>query len=161
MSDANLPYYGPITYSPIWTVIALLFFITIVIVIVIIFYLTRHKKVKTIATLEMKAPKVVNMPVLRSKYLKMIDESEERFKRHQIKASQCHQQLSFVVRSFFFEALGFHADIMTLSDLKKSKHKKLAELIDTLYPDEFNTLERGSVADAAERARKIVREQEP
>ena len=128
-------------------------------IIVVIIYTTRKKEIKTISTLKITAPKVVNMNVLRDKYLKMIDAAEERFKRRQIKASQCHQQLSLIVRLFFYEAMGFHADIMTLSDIKKSNYTKLAELVDGYYPDEFDTLEKGSVADAAEKARQIVREQ--
>ena len=128
-------------------------------IIVAIVYATRKKEIKTISALKITAPKVVNMNVLRDKYLKMIDAAEERFKRRQIKASQCHQQLSLIVRLFFYEAMGFHADIMTLSDIKKSNYTKLAELVDGYYPDEFDTLEKGSVADAAEKARQIVREQ--
>ena len=128
-------------------------------IIVAIIYATRKKEIKTISTLKITAPKVVNMNVLRDKYLKMIDAAEEHFKRRQIKASQCHQQLSLIVRLFFYEAMGFHADIMTLSDIKKSNYTKLAELVDGYYPDEFDTLEKGSVADAAEKARQIVREQ--
>lgn len=128
-------------------------------IIVAIIYITRKKEIKTISTLKITAPKVVNMNVLRDKYLKMINAAEERFKRRQIKASQCHQQLSLIVRLFFYEAMGFHADIMTLSDIKKSNYTKLAELVDGYYPDEFDTLEKGSVADAAEKARQIVREQ--
>ena len=123
-----------------------------------IMYATRKKEIKTISTLKITAPKIVNMNVLRDKYLKMIDAAEERFKRRQIKASQCHQQLSLIVRLFFYEGMGFHADVMTLNDIKKSNYKKLAELVDGYYPDEFDTLEKGWVADSGERARKLVRE---
>ena len=55
--------------------------------------------------------------------------------------------------------MGFHADVMTLRDIKKSNYKQLAEFVEQHYPDEFDMLEKGSVADAAERARRIVREQ--
>lgn len=159
MSDDKTLFYGPINYSPIWAMIGLLLLGLAIGIIVAIIYATRKKEIKTISTLKITAPKVVNMNVLRDKYLKMIDTAEERFKRRQIKASQCHQQLSLIVRLFFYEAMGFHADIMTLSDIKKSNYTKLAELVDGYYPDEFDTLEKGSVADAAEKARQIVREQ--
>ncbi len=159
MSDDKTLFYGPINYSPIWAMIGLLLLGLAIGIIVAIIYTTRKKEIKTISTLKITAPKVVNMNVLRDKYLKMIDAAEERFKRRQIKASQCHQQLSLIVRLFFYEAMGFHADIMTLSDIKKSNYTKLAELVDGYYPDEFDTLEKGSVADAAEKARQIVREQ--
>lgn len=159
MSDDNTLFYGPINYSPIWVMIGLLLLGIAIGVIVAIFYATRKKEIKTISTLKITAPKVVNMNVLRNKYLRMIDEAEERYKRRQIKASQCHQQLSLIVRLFFCEAMGFHADVMTVADLKKSNYTKLAKLVEEYYPDEFNTLEKGSVANAAEKARKIVREQ--
>lgn len=159
MSDASTTFYGPITYSPVWIFVGILLLAIAAVIIFLIIYVTRKKDIKTIDTLKINAPKVINMNVLRDKYLKMIDASVERYERRQIKASQCHQQLSLIVRLFFYEAMGFHADIMTLNDLKKTNYKKLAELVDSYYPDEFDTLEQGSVASAAENARKIVREQ--
>jgi len=159
MSDDNLLFYGPIGYSPIWIFVSLLFFVIAGAIIFAVFYSTRKKEIKKASTLKIYEPKVVNMNVLRDKYIKLINESEERFKRRQIKASQCHQQISLLVRLFFYEALGFHADIMTLNDLKKSNYRNLEKLIGDFYPDEFDTLEKGSVADSAEKARKIVREQ--
>ena len=159
MSGANSFYYGPITYSPIWALVGLLLLGIAIGIVAVIFYVTRHKEVKTISTLKVSAPKVINMNVLRDKYIKLINAAEERYKKRQIKASQCHQQLSLIVRLFFYEAMGFHADVMTLNDLKKTNYKKLTALVDSYYPDEFDTLEKGSVADAAEKARQIVREQ--
>jgi GTPase Era involved in 16S rRNA processing len=159
MSDVNGLYYGPISYSPIWVLLGLLFLGFAIGIVVVILYVTRKKEIKTVSTLKVSAPKVVNMNVLRDKYIKLINEAEERFKKRQIKASQCHQQLSLLVRMFYYEALGFHADVMTLSDLKKSNYTALVDLIDSYYPDEFDMLEKGSVANAAEKARQLVREQ--
>lgn len=159
MSGNKNLFYGQISYSPVWVMIGLLLVGLAIGIIVVILYITRKKEIKTISTLKITAPKVVNMNVLRDKYTKLINEAESRFKRNQIKASQCHQQISLIVRLFFYEAMGFHADIMTLSDLKKSNYKKLAEFVESHYPNEFDTLEKGSVAEAAEKARKIVREQ--
>lgn len=159
MSEGKVLYYGPITYSPIWILIGLLFLGIALGIIAVVIYSTRKKEIRTIKTLKIHAPKVIDMNALREKYLRLINEAEGRFQKRQIKASQCHQQLSLLVRLFYYEAMGFHADVMTLSDLKKSNHKALVKLIDSYYPDEFDTLEKGSVADAAERARKLVREQ--
>lgn len=159
MLGAKDPYYGPLTYSPVWLVLGLIFLSLAIATIIAILYLTRRREIKTVSTLKIKEPKIVNMNVLRDKYIKLINEAEERYKKHQIKASQCHQQISLLVRLFYCEGMGFHADIMTLSDIKKSKHQALYKLIESYYPEEFNTLERGSVADSAERARRLVREQ--
>lgn len=159
MSEGKVLYYGPISYSSIWILIGLLFVGVALGIIIVILYSTRRKEIRTVKTLKIHPPKVVNMNVLRDKYIKLINEAEIRFKKRQIKASQCHQQISLLVRQFYCEAMGFHADVMTLNDLKKSHHTALIELINSYYPDEFDTLEKGSVADAAERARKLVREQ--
>lgn len=158
MSGDNITYYGPISYSPIWLILGLIFIGAAVAIVVVIFYVTRKKEIKTVSTLKVTEPKIVDMAALRRKYIKLINEAEERFRSRKIKASQCHQQISLLVRLFYYEALGFHADVMTLSDLKKTNHKKLVDLISSYYPEEFNTLEKGSVADAAERARKQVQE---
>ncbi len=159
MSGDKTPFYGPISYSPVWLVLGLLFLCIAIMIVVVILYLTRRKEIKTVSTLKINTPKVVNMNVLRDKYIKLINEAEERYKKRQIKASQCHQQISLLVRLFYCEGMGFHADVMTLSDIKKSHHTGLIEFINSYYPNEFDTLEKGSVADSAERARQLVRSQ--
>ena len=159
MSGDRALYYGPISYSPIWTIIGLVFLGIAISIVVAIIYLTRRKEIKTVSTLTIKAPKVVNMNVLRDKYIKLINEAEERYKKRQIKASQCHQQISLLVRLFYCEGMGFHADVMTLNDIKKSNHTALIKFIDNYYPNEFDTLEKGSVASSAEQARQLVRSQ--
>lgn len=158
MQGANARFYGAMEYSPVWFLFGLALIGLAIGAVIVIFYLTRHKEIKTIANLKIEPPKIVNMNVLRNKYLHLIDEAEESFRRRQIKASECHQKLSKLVRMFYCEAMSFHADIMTLSDIKKSNHKDLAALIEKLYPDEFDTLEKGPVAESAERARQIVRD---
>ena len=45
---------------------------------------------------------------------------------------------------------------MTLSDLKRSKKVNLTQVINIYYPDEFNQLEKGPVAQSAELARKLI-----
>ena len=99
------------------------------------------------------------MDALRAKYLAMVDEAERLFKERKNKASVAHQQLSLIVRLFYYEALGFHADILTLTDLKKSRHEHLTQVIEEYYPGEFDGLESGSVAQAAEKARELIKEQ--
>ena len=63
------------------------------------------------------------------------------------------------MRTFYYEALGFHAEVMTLEDLKQSHHKDLATLIGKYYPDEFDMLEQGLVAQSAQKARDLIRKQ--
>lgn len=157
--SGNSFYYGQISYSPLWLIIGLGLILIAVSVVFVIFRVTRRRNIRTLGTLRIQAPKVVNMNVLRNKYIKLINQTEDRFIRRQIKASQAHQQLSLLVRLFYYEGMGFHADVMTLNDLKKSNYKRLVKLVDQYYPAEFDKLENGAVSQSAQRAREIVREE--
>lgn len=157
--SGNSFYYGQISYSPLWLIISLGLLLIVVSIIYAIFRVTRRRNIKTLGTLRIQAPKVVNMNVLRDKYVRLINQTEERFIRRQIKASEAHQQLSLLVRLFYCEGMGFHADVMTLDDLKKSNYKRLEKLVNQYYPAEFDKLENGAVSQSAQRAREIVREE--
>lgn len=158
MQDVNKLLNGPFYYSLIWLIIGLLFLAIAIGIVVIIFYVTRKKEIKSLANLKPQEPKVIDIEALKEKYLAMVDEAERLFKERKTKASVAHQQLSLIVRLFYYEALGFHADILTLTDLKKSRHEELAQVIEEYYPDEFDGLESGSVAQSAEKARVLIRE---
>ena len=157
--SGNSFYYGQISYSPLWLIISLGLLLIVVSIIYAIFRVTRRRNIKTLGTLRIQAPKVINMNVLRDKYVRLINQTEERFIRRQIKASEAHQQLSLLVRLFYCEGMGFHADVMTLDDLKKSNYKRLEKLVNQYYPAEFDKLENGAVSQSAQRAREIVREE--
>ncbi len=156
MSDVNKYMYDPIYYSFGWTMIGILFVLLALGLVILVFYLTRKKKVKSLATLKLKQPKVVDLNALKQKYIGLIDQAERNFNDHKIKASVAHQHFSLIVRLFYCEAVGFHAEIMSLRDLRRSNYTKLISTIESLYPDEFDTLEKGSVKTAAENARKLV-----
>ena len=141
MSDGDL-FYGPVYYGISWTLIGLAFLILSVGIIVAIFYFTRRKKIRTLSTLKVEQPKVIDLNELKKKYIGLIDQAERNYNNHMIKASVAHQHFSLIVRMFYAEGLGFHADLMTLSDLKNSFKEDLVELIEHYYPDEFDTLER-------------------
>lgn len=160
MRDASELMYGPFYYGFVWLLVGLLFLGMAVAIVAVIYYLTRKKEIKTIASLKPQAPKVIDIEALKAKYLAMIDEVERQFNAHKTKASVAHQQLSIIARLFYYEALGFHADILTLSDLKKSRHEHLTQVIEKYYPDEFDGLEKGSVAQSAEMARQLIKEQQ-
>lgn len=159
MRDVSKYMYSPFYYSLAWLFIGIVFLLMAISVVVLIYYLTRKKEIKTIANLKPQAPKVIDIEALKAKYLAMIDEVEAQFNARKTKASVAHQQLSLIVRLFYYEALGFHADVLTLNDLKKSRHEHLTQIIEKYYPDEFDGLEKGSVANSANMARELIKEQ--
>ncbi|MBO4855532.1 hypothetical protein J5500_03975 [Candidatus Saccharibacteria bacterium] len=159
MSDISNSMYGPLYYDPTWLLLGLLFLLMAVAIIVLIIYFTRKKEVKTLKSLKVTQAKPIDMEALKRKYIGLIDQAERDFNNHKIKSSVAHQHFSIIVRLFYAEGLGFHADILTLTDLKRTNYTMLIDTIEDLYPDEFDTLEKGSVATAAENARRLVRNQ--
>ena len=152
-------FYGPVYYSGVWALIGVFFLLCAGAVVGLIFYATRKKTIKQIHTLKPLAPKAVDLKKKKKKYLGIIDQIETYYNDHRTSASVAHQQLSKAVRTFYYEALGFHAEVMTLEDLKQSHHKDLATLIGKYYPDEFDMLEQGLVAQSAQKARDLIRKQ--
>ena len=159
MSDGSEFMYGPLYYDNSWLFLGTLFLSIAFIIIATIFYVTRKKQIKSLKTLKVQEPKVIDMDALKQKYIGLIDQAERDFENHRIKSSVAHQHFSMIVRLFYAEAIGIHADFLTLSDLRKTSYTMLIDTIESLYPDEFDTLEKGSVATAAENARRLVRNQ--
>jgi len=160
LADKSL-IHAPAYYSISWTLIGLVFLLGAGLIIFLIFFSTRKKEIKTLAHLKPAAPVVLDLTELRNKYLGMIASVISRYNSRRIRASVAHQELSLIVRMFYAEAGGLHAEVLTLNDLKRSRVKRLAKVIEAYYPDEFDMLERGSVPNAAEEARKLVMSNEP
>jgi len=150
----------PMYYSIVWVFVGILFIGVITLIIFFIFYSTRKKPIKSISNLKSAKPQVKDIAAIRQKYLRMVDEVEQRFGTRKIRAAEAHQELSLVVRLFYAEASGFHAEVLTLSDLKRSKNVKLASLIEKYYPDEFSGLDQSSVLDSSRKARELIMDSE-
>ncbi len=159
MQDVNSIISEPFYYSLFWVFASLTLALLIASIVGVIFYATRKKEIKTLSNIKQLKPHVVDINALKDKYAKLIFEVETHYNAHELSSSHAHQELSMLVRLFFCEAAGFHAEVMTLSDLKKTNYTKLAKLIDQYYPNEFDMLEDGPVAQSIEQARRIVREQ--
>lgn len=159
MSGDSTIFYGPLFYNIAWPLIGVALIGIAAAAVFLIFFFTRKRKIRTLESLKLEEPKKVDLSELKTKYIGLVDQAERSFNNHMIKASVAHQHFSLIVRSFYAEGLGFHADIMTLTDLKNSFKEDLIKLIEHYYPDEFDMLEKGSVKDAAELARELIRKQ--
>lgn len=153
--DKNLVH-SVVYYSPLWFIIGILFLLAVSGIIFYIIYATRKKTIQTLSNLKSNQPKVVRLDDIRRRYLMMIDDTVNRFRNHRIKASFAHQELSLIVRLFYAEVDGFHAELLTLSDLKKTELSNLTRTIEQYYPSEFNMLENGSVESSSQIARELI-----
>lgn len=148
--------FPPMDYSAGWLMMGIGGLIVLILYVVAIFFFTRHKNVKQLKDLPVRQVVPVDLTALRAKYLRLIVDVERAFDAREVKSSGAHQQLSMLVRYFAFEASGFRAHLMTLSDIQKADRRHLAEAIETFYAPEFDGLDQGSVANAAVAARKVV-----
>lgn len=152
--------HAPEYYSLSWLWIGLLFLALFAFGIFLIFHLTRKKPIKKISTLTPQAVVVPDLTALRNKYLALVDEIAKKYEAREYSAIKAHQELSLTARLFYAEAGGFHAEVLTLRDLKKSKNAKLAALIEFYYPEEFSCLERGQLSRSVDGARTIINDDE-
>ena len=158
MSNIKELMYEPAYYSTTWTLLGLAFLLGAFCLIYVVVHATRKKKIKTLQSLSPKPVKKIPIENIKTKYNNLLNQTVADFNSRRIKASEAHQRISLLARLFFCEARGFKADVMTLQDLKKSRYKALAEMINEYYPNEFDTLERNSVQEAADKAHKLIEE---
>jgi hypothetical protein len=148
--------YPLVNYDKKWFILGVFLAFLVVTWVVGILWATRRRKQSTLSSLTPLVPKTVNIPALKSKYLKLIDDVEAGFRSKQYTARYSHQRLSILLRFFVFEASGFPAHVMTVSDLKISRYPKLGQLIDEYYPPEFAAIEAQDVDTALLSARTAV-----
>lgn len=148
--------HSPIYFSAHYIFIAIGFIILAVAVVALTFYLTRKKPIKTISSLKPSAPKTIDIAGIRNRYLAALKEVEIDFDTKKIKASVAHQRISMLVRLFYAEASGFHAEYLTLNDLKRTSKKSLTEAIGEYYPSEFDQLEKGPVSESVRKAESLI-----
>lgn len=145
----------PIQYNIIWLIIGAGLVLAIGIWYGIVFWITRHKKVKSLDNLR-QLPAGEELARLKAKYLKLIDEIYQRFQRSEIDLRGLHQALSKAVRDFVSEANHFPAPFLTLADLKLSPYPQLTKLIEEYYPEEFAVVTHGDAAASTQAAKGLV-----
>ena len=124
----------------------------------LIIWTTRRKPEKSLRTLPAAMPVAIDYSQLKAEYLGRINRVQADFDSRALRARGAHQQLSEILRSFVAEAARVPVRSMTLSELKRTQYAPLSEAIDSYYQPEFAAVESGSVATAADLARKVVTE---
>ncbi|MFZ1258179.1 MAG: hypothetical protein WAQ25_01795 [Candidatus Saccharimonas sp.] len=138
--------------------IAALLAVAIILWFGVVFYMTRKKAPKKLAVKSPDMLPVVDLSGLRQKYLQQIQSVEDSYRGKHINARALHQSLSLLLREFVSEVERMPLTTMTLTELKQSRHKKLAPTIEEYYKPEFATVESGNVDASLTAARKVVTE---
>lgn len=147
----------PIQYDRIWLIIGSLLLLVIPTWYVFVLRLTRHKKIKTLENL-VQLPTGAELEKLKAKYLRLIEELYQRYRRKEITLRVLHNNLSMVTRYFVYEAKHFPAPTLTLSDLRLAPYPTLTRLIAKYYPEEFAAITHGTAESSVTAAKGFVQQ---
>ena len=134
--------------------------IVIVLIILLTFYFIKHRKKKVIEEKDIKVipeKNVKNIPVIKSKYLKQLEEIEYKYENEKISLRQAFQLISQTIRMFVFEITDITTQNYSLMEIKKLNMPTLYELIKEYYEPEFATKSVGNFSSAIEKARGVIK----
>lgn len=143
-------------FSLLWLILGCVLVVIVIGWLVFVIFITRKRVQKTINTLPQVPYVAPDISLLKQKYLALIDDVEKKYASHEYTKRLAHQSLSTLLRFFVYEAQNHRVDVMTLSDLRKTRYLTLAKAIEGLYIPEFRRHEQGDVAAAASSAREMV-----
>lgn len=153
----NLTLHPPIQYSIIWLIIGCCLLALVAIWYGVMFWLTRRRKVKTIAQLP-PGQEPFDLEKLKLRYLQLIEECYQSYLQRRTNLRGLHRGLSMATRYFVYEAQHFPAPRLTLRDLKRAPYPKLTELIEQYYEKEFAAIEHGNAQQSVDAAKDLVRQ---
>jgi len=156
MPDGN-GFYPPAQFSPLWFILGIVLILAVIGWYIFLIWFTRKRALRE-ATGAPWTGLPQQGPSLAQTYLTLIDEVERASADGLLEFREAHQRLSLLVREFAANARGIRAPYMTLEDLRATQLGALTFTVGQLYPGAFSGSETGSVGEAAERARKLVRE---
>lgn len=153
MPGAENGFFPPVDYSGWWVALAVAIIAVIIAFFVLVPLLTRarERQPEPVDTSWIPAPVSI-----REKYVELIGEVEQSHRRGELTIRGAHQRLSMLLRFFAYESSGIDAPQMTLADLRETRATPLSDAVARLYPGAFREVERGSVDEASDMARRVV-----
>lgn len=145
----------PTSYA-IWPMIVMGVIIVGIILGIIAHYLyKKFKKPKKPKPVVVK-PAAVNVPSLKSRYIKQLDELANDFAQEKITLRIGFQRMSSIIRNFVFEATGIKVQNYTLDEIRSIGLPKLDELVTEYYNPEFAKMSEGDFVESMLKTKKVI-----
>lgn len=138
----------PFSYNFIYIVIIFI----ILLFLLILFLITNMKKQNK--PLKVIPPKDIN--AIKNKYLQTLEELLKKVSNNEITIRKAYQHLSFLIRSFIFEATSIDVLKCTLTDIRKLKIDILSELVAEYYEPEFSKNTKSDIVASIEKGRGVI-----
>lgn len=142
----------PFSYSiyPIIVVIILLIILTIC------FFMKKNEKANFKRLPEVKEINLKDLNVIKRKYLKQLEEINNRLNVNEMSTRIAYQNISSILRFFVYEVTNIKVSHYTLRDIKKLNIPILYELIQEYYAPEFSRHSLGDIKSSLEKTRKVI-----
>ena len=148
----------PFAYSiiPVIIIICLTFIETCYLI-----YLRKKKNKSKIDEIKVKVipeKNMKNIPVIKAKYIKQLNDIEDKYANNIIELRKAYQMISENIRLFVFEITDITTQNYSLAEIQKLNIPILYELIKEYYEPEFASKSEGDFQASINKARRVINE---
>ena len=123
----------------------------------IYFIATRKRKTKDIEEeIVVKKAETKDLNTIKNKYIKKIENLEEKLNNKKISIRVAYQNLSSIIRYFVYEVTNIKVQNYTLREIERLKMLELSELIKEYYAPEFAKHSLGNIKESISKTRKVI-----
>lgn len=140
----------PFSYNFIGLILLILLIVSFFIFIIVKIVKKNANKPK----IQIVIPK--NIPSIKNKYLKQIDELEKNVKNNQINDRKAYNELSSIIRKFINESVGIDVMKYSLNEIKTLKISSLTSLVEEYYEPEFSYEGEGDILSSIEKTKGVI-----
>lgn len=139
----------PFSYS-----IYITFFILAVIIIYTIVIFFCAKKIHRFKSISKKD--VINMKEVKLKYIRKLEEIEQKLDNNKINTRIAYQSVSSIIRHFVYEVTNIKVQNYTLKEIAELEMPELYDLVKEYYNPEFAEQSFGDIKKSIEKTRKVI-----
>lgn len=123
----------------------------------IYFIVTRKKKTRdNEEEIIVKKAETKDLNTIKNKYIKKIENLEEKLNNKKISIRVAYQNLSSIIRYFVYEVTNIKVQNYTLREIERLKILELSELIKEYYAPEFAKHSLGNIKESISKTRKVI-----
>lgn len=123
----------------------------------IYFIVTRKKKTRdNEEEIIVKKAETKDLNAIKNKYIKKIENLEEKLNNKKISIRGAYQSLSSIIRYFVYEVTNIKVQNYTLREIERLKMPELSELIKEYYAPEFAKHSLGNIKESISKTRKVI-----
>ena len=142
--------------SPIIYTILAIIVVTLLIIALFIIKIIKNKRAGKKNTIKEIMWVESNIDKLRQEYLAKLMQIEMEFDADPTQIRPAYEKMSNLLRDFVYRATGIEMLKYTLSEIRRTDYKNIADLIEEYYQPEFDKISAGDVKASIEKTRGVI-----